>query len=153
MAIIAGQTLDHLNIVSWTDLFHSSRSDELLLMSGLHCDKPASLPDILEGWHQPSSGGFHLYPHFFILSEVFISSPLFHLSSVIYRILSGSSSRIFIFLPHLIRLADICSIWLHLCHLSSSSASSHPSNLILTVLSLLPQHLYLYSTDQGPEHS
>ena len=29
----------------------------------------------LEGWHQPSSGGFHLYPHFFILSEVFISSP------------------------------------------------------------------------------
>ena len=106
----------------------------------------------LEGWHQPSSGGFHLYPHFFILSEVFISSPLFHLSSVIYRILSGSSSRILIFLPHLIRLGDICSIRLHLCHFSSSSVLSRPSSLILTVLSLLPQHLYLYSTDQGPEH-
>ena len=86
------------------------------------------------------------------LSEVYISSPLFHLSSVIYRILSGSSSCILIFLPHLIRLGDTCSIRLHLCHLSSSSASSHPSSLILTVLSLLPQHLYLCSTDQGPEH-
>ena len=108
-----------------------------------------------EGWHRPSSGGFHQYTHLFILSEVFVSSPLFHLSSVIFRILSGSSYRILIFLPHLIRLGDICSIRLHLCHLSSLSPSSHlshPSSLILTVLSHLPRHLYLYSTDQGPEH-
>ena len=131
-------------------------------MAGLHRSSNALLcmasparwwPVLLfEGWHQPSSGGFHLYPHFFILSEVFISSPLFHLSSFIVRFLSGSSSRILIFLPHLIRLGDICSIRLHLCHLSSLSASSHPSSLILAALSHLPQHLYLCSTDQGPEH-
>ena len=66
--------------------------------------------------------------------------------------LSGSSSRIFIFSPKLIRLGDICLIRLQLCHLPSSSASSHPFSLVLTVSSHLPQHLYLYSTDQGPEH-
>ena len=88
------------------------------------------------------SGGTNLHlgvfictPTFSSYPEVFISSPLFHLSSVIFCILSGSSYCILIFPPHLIRLGDICSIRLHLCHLSSLSPLSHPSSLIFTALS------------------
>ena len=92
-------------------------------------------------------GVFHLYPHFFILSEVFISSPLFHLSSVFFRILSGSSSRILAFLPHLIRPDDICSIRLHLILPASSSLHC----LIFLNISISAAQTGVQSTDEASE--
>ncbi len=87
----------------------------------------------LKGWHQPSSGGFHLYPHFLNLftkcrSHLRFSSFIRHLAH-----LSCSSPLIFIF-----------------CSISSGWITAGPSSFIRFILHILSFILFVSSCQPDP---